>query len=392
VDNVLWQSRNIEWHVDVEGAFFTGRGIADRAGGSRWFEGANETMADPTLGYTWGSLTGVTSIVAPRPYIGAFNDLIRRPNQATYHVWRAADMTIYWGAGGVVDSVIDKTHNVAIPFDPNPRASWGFVTDLTGVGTAPSAPDGVISYYDWPLGPCIILIANWGTAGCAAKSYVQTAPFMPTDVTGDAAADGNGFGIYIVGEFFLMTMAALPAAGTEWTLRTYNGYVYQDADGMYQFQTNLPVTGNVSGNGTLRQIGRNASVTGLEAVVEVSAPGVVSFATGAASLENVHTVPDPYYVTSSLEVTASQKVIKFVNLPPQANIRIYSVSGILVDVVDHNDIAGGGEAVWDVRNRNGQFVASGVYFYHVEAADGSEKVGRFTVVNSSGINSGGAAN
>jgi flagellar hook assembly protein FlgD len=189
-----------------------------------------------------------------------------------------------------------------------------------------------------------------------------------------------------------MTMAALPAAGTEWTLRTYNGYVYQDADGMYQFQTNLPVTGNVSGNGTLRQIGRNASVTGLEAVVEVSAPGVVSFATGAASLENVHTVPDPYYVTSSLEVTASQKVIKFVNLPPQANIRIYSVSGILVDVVDHNDIAGGGEAVWDVRNRNGQFVASGVYFYHVEAADGSEKVGRFTVVNSSGINSGGASN
>lgn len=76
----------------------------------------------------------------------------------------------------------------------------------------------------------------------------------------------------------------------------------------------------------------------------------------------------------------------------QANIRIYSVSGILVDVLDHEDIAGGGESVWDVRNRNGQFVASGVYFYHVEAADGSEKVGRFTVVNSSGINSGGAAN
>jgi flagellar hook assembly protein FlgD len=140
--------------------------------------------------------------------------------------------------------------------------------------------------------------------------------------------------------------------------------------------------------GGTRDIGRNASVTGLEAVVEVSAPGVVTFATGATSLENVHTVPDPYYVTSSLEVTASQKVIKFVNLPPQANIRIYSVSGILVDVIDHDDIAGGGEEAWDVRNRNNQFVASGVYFYHVEAADGTEKVGRFTVVNSSGISTG----
>ena len=86
---------------------------------------------------------------------------------------------------------------------------------------------------------------------------------------------------------------------------------------------------------------------------------------------------------SSLEVTSSQKVIKFVNLPDIANIRIYSTSGILVDVVDHDDTGGGGEAVWNVRNRNNQFVASGVYFYHIETPNGLEKVGRFTVVNSS---------
>jgi hypothetical protein len=87
-------------------------------------------------------------------------------------------------------------------------------------------------------------------------------------------------------------------------------------------------------------------------------------------------------------VTASQKVIKFVNLPPMANIRIYSVSGILVDVISHDDPSGGGEVAWDVRNRNNQFVASGVYFYHIETPSGLEKVGRFTVVNSSGISTG----
>ena len=42
---------------------------------------------------------------------------------------------------------------------------------------------------------------------------------------------------------------------------------------------------------------------------------------------------------------------------------------------------GGGEAQWDLRNRNQQFVASGVYFYHVETPDGKSKIGRFTVVN-----------
>ena len=35
---------------------------------------------------------------------------------------------------------------------------------------------------------------------------------------------------------------------------------------------------------------------------------------------------------------------------------------------------------WDLRNRNNQVVASGVYFYHIEAGD-ARKVGRFTVVN-----------
>ncbi|HTY06351.1 MAG TPA: T9SS type A sorting domain-containing protein, partial [Gemmatimonadales bacterium] len=102
--------------------------------------------------------------------------------------------------------------------------------------------------------------------------------------------------------------------------------------------------------------------------------------TSAAQLALVHTVPDPYYVTNALEITPNNKVLKFVNLPPQAIVRIYSVSGILVQVLTHNDPTGGGELDWDLRNRSNQFVASGVYFYHVEAADGKTKVGRFTVV------------
>jgi hypothetical protein len=82
-----------------------------------------------------------------------------------------------------------------------------------------------------------------------------------------------------------------------------------------------------------------------------------------------------------MEVTPSAKVLKFVNLPTKAIIRIYSVSGVLLRVIEHNDATGGGEATWDLRNRNNQYVASGVYFFHVETPDGKEKIGRFTVVN-----------
>ena len=78
------------------------------------------------------------------------------------------------------------------------------------------------------------------------------------------------------------------------------------------------------------------------------------------------------------------------NLPAQAIIRIYSSSGVLVRVLTHNSTSRqgddatvstlGGEETWDVRNRNNQVVASGVYFYHIESGD-ARRVGRFTVVN-----------
>jgi len=111
---------------------------------------------------------------------------------------------------------------------------------------------------------------------------------------------------------------------------------------------------------------------------------VVALLVAAASvndLRSVHTVPDPYYATSPLEISPNKKVLKFVNLPGQCIIRIYSLSGVLIQVLTHNDAGGGGDAAWDLRNRNSQFVASGVYFYHVETPDGKTKTGRFTVVN-----------
>lgn len=102
--------------------------------------------------------------------------------------------------------------------------------------------------------------------------------------------------------------------------------------------------------------------------------------TRAGDLSRVHTVPDPLYVTSGFQTSADTAVLGFVNLPSRAIIRIYSVSGILVAVLSHDDVSGGGETAWNLRSRNGRPVASGVYFYHVEATGGHSRVGRFTVI------------
>ena len=170
---------------------------------------------------------------------------------------------------------------------------------------------------------------------------------------------------------------ALPAAGTVWALRQYVGaitggqgaagdlgpYAYTNPEGA------LPFT-----------------AIGAELRSSFSVAGSVVAAT-KNDLRDVHTVPDPYYVRSAYEASTDQKVLKFVGLPDRAIIRIYSVSGVLVRMLEHNgntvnptSRSQGSEFDWDLRNRNNQVVASGVYFYHVEAGD-ARRVGRFTVVN-----------
>jgi hypothetical protein len=188
--------------------------------------------------------------------------------------------------------------------------------------------------------------------------------------TSPVARPNGGFIMYISGHVFLfeLTGSAVPAQGTVWTMRSYIGVVK-------------------GGNGAARSQGpysfipavRNFSAVGATLKQSFSATNEILAATDD-DLSRVHTVPDPYYVTSQFEQTTDTKIIKFVNLPADCIIRIYSSSGVLVDLLEHHSTTFGGAEDWDVRNRNNQIVASGVYFYHIEAGD-ARRVGRFTIVN-----------
>jgi len=124
---------------------------------------------------------------------------------------------------------------------------------------------------------------------------------------------------------------------------------------------------------------RSPAIPGLKIKFTVASP-TSTVATTNLDLTRVHTVPDPYYVTNGYEATTEAKVLQFVNLPTQAIIRIYTSSGILVQMIEHNSTDFSGAEAWNLRNRNNQVVASGVYFYMIEAGD-ARRVGRFTVVN-----------
>ena len=381
--------------------------------GSRWFDGpsptANETVANPQLnnctpnpgGSTAlltvadcgtadifgnfnnaGGLTGVTTIQQAAAYMH-FNGEWRNFEWVFPTVRRAADFNVTWGPGGTVASVFDVTHNVEVPFQPSLGGGWGILNTSAGVTAGPDNRAAVLTAAD--LG-CVEPFATGRLAAEAALripcasgpvALSNTAELGPVAFfrnlaeagTVPVAAEG-GFLFYLAGDVFVMSMPALPAEGAVWSLRSYQGTI-TGAPGAYTF--------------TPPQV-RSFTAIGATSALEFGVANTIAGAT-KNDLTRVHTVPDPYYVKSAYEASTEQKLLKFVGLPARAIIRIYSVSGVLVRLLEHDGTrysstsrSQGSEFDWDLRNRNNQVVASGVYFYHVEAGD-ARRVGRFTVVN-----------
>ena len=365
---VFWHSGDSDWAYTVPGFWNVDLPDPDALdGGSRWFSGDNETMADPTLGLAHGELDGISTIFEPMPFQGiladptlacndgASGDHMRRFLQTTWLARRAADIKLYWGAAGV-DSVIDVTHNLPVPFAPAIRGSYGFAnTDGDG--------SGIIDYVDfWYLDG----LQKTSTIGCASTAnaafLAQQPVLQQVDATGDRVADGMGFALYIAGEPYIFRTNQIPSDDV-WTLRSYSGIITKSS-GSYTFDETET---------------RTPGVTGLRFAATVIEPAQI--VPSEADLAKVHTVPDPYYAVSQFDLGPTTKRLRFVNLPSVATIRIYTIGGVLVDVINHNDPSGGGQETWDLRNRSNQFVASGVYFFHVSTRSGDSQIGKFTIVN-----------
>jgi len=103
-------------------------------------------------------------------------------------------------------------------------------------------------------------------------------------------------------------------------------------------------------------------------------------------LDNIFVVPDPYVAANTLEprlvrqVGRGQRRIDFVNLPPKCTIRIFTMSGQLVQEIEHNSAMDNGREPWDMRTKDGLEVAFGVYIYHVDVPGVGEKIGRFSII------------
>jgi len=124
----------------------------------------------------------------------------------------------------------------------------------------------------------------------------------------------------------------------------------------------------------------------------------------ASNMDNIYVVPNPYLGQSKFdgrrdndEKGDKSKRIWFVNLPEHCTIKIFTLAGDLVDVIEHNGeyvedvinpskathtgITSSGMHSWDMLSKNNQIIASGVYLYSVKDHDtGNVKVDKFVLI------------
>jgi uncharacterized repeat protein (TIGR01451 family) len=104
-----------------------------------------------------------------------------------------------------------------------------------------------------------------------------------------------------------------------------------------------------------------------------SGTGQVSVVVGSGSggdLANVLIGPVPF------KANVSAGGINFKNLPSGTRIRLFTISGRLVQTIN---VPAGGNIMWDIKNASGNTVASGVYLYIIDA-NGQTKKGKLVVI------------
>jgi hypothetical protein len=99
-------------------------------------------------------------------------------------------------------------------------------------------------------------------------------------------------------------------------------------------------------------------------------------------LDNVRVVPNPYLVRAKWDASDDYPNIYFTHLPAKCKIRIYSIAGDLVRVLQHdsNIDDNDGTEKWDLLTPYLKRVASGIYIYHVDAPGIGTKIGKFAII------------
>jgi hypothetical protein len=254
-------------------------------------------------------------------------------------------------------------------------------------GGRPKGPDNPSTPADFISG------YNWGFVGPGTPAEVTGAVFPfggPLKDSIDLAA-GSTFAIMVPGQsVYIEGINQLPADGDVWTILIDTGsqraLFGRDSESEAGANEPVPPFSYHDVNDHSEQGLVLSPVPYDRGIVNVYQGSMwrLSLAGGAnelaaADLSRITVVPNPFIVANEITRGQGRQRMLFNNLPPVATIRIYTISGNLVRIMEHSD--GSGTAEWDVRTRFDLIAASGNYYFHVTTPDGRTHLGRLAIVN-----------
>ncbi len=235
--------------------------------------------------------------------------------------------------------------------------------------------------------------------------------------TEESYQDQNGNGVWDSGEPFIDSNAdGAWTAGEPWEDENGNGR-FDVADDYTVYEFVVPHAGALYPRWyAVTSFDFGDYLTGTESLESSKTANATAIAPSGLPTQPVRAVPNPYrfdqdYTRSFAHSDVSQnglswenqddgtarfypstdRRLDFVNLPEQALIRIYTLSGDLVQIVPHN-VDGDNDRnwsspyseSWDLNNRNFQMVGSGLYYFSVEdqtpAGKGNIQTGKFVIL------------
>jgi len=99
-------------------------------------------------------------------------------------------------------------------------------------------------------------------------------------------------------------------------------------------------------------------------------------------LSRIKVVPNPYLVRADWDPSKNYPNIIFTNLPAKCVIRIYTLGGDLVRVINHESSyrESDGTAKWDLLSTYNRRVSSGIYIYQVDAPGIGTRIDKFAII------------
>ena len=117
-----------------------------------------------------------------------------------------------------------------------------------------------------------------------------------------------------------------------------------------------------------------------------TSPSSINAAQASNQLDNIAVVPNPYIVAASWEPRhqyesgRGPRKIDFINLPSICTIKIFTLSGYLVNTLHHEATFENGTESWNMLSSDNLDIAYGVYLYHIDAPGIGEHTGKFAVI------------